>query len=137
MSIENDNLLNSLQAGFIGNIRSSKGVYMPQILVNDSKSGIKILSTIQSELLSCTQFWMSVAFVTTSGVVVLKNELLKLQKDGKKGKILVSQYLNFTQPEALKELLKFNNIELKIVSQGNFHSKGYIFDKGATPKDLK
>ncbi len=131
MSIENDNLLNSLQAGFIGNIRSSKGVYMPQILVNDSKSGIKILSTIQSELLSCSQFWMSVAFVTTSGVVVLKNELLKLQKEGKKGQILVSQYLNFTQPEALKELLKFDNIELKIVSQGNFHSKGYIFDKGA------
>lgn len=44
--------------------------------------------------------------------------------------MLVSQYLNFSQPEALKQILKFQNIELKIATQGNFHSKGYLFLKG-------
>jgi len=43
---------------------------------------------------------------------------------------LVSQYLNFTQPEALKRLLKFDNIELRINTNDNFHSKGYLFKKG-------
>jgi superfamily II DNA or RNA helicase len=50
-----------------------------------------------------------------------------LEAKGIKGKILVSQYLNFTQPEALKRLAKFKNIELKIATKENSHSKGYIF----------
>ncbi len=40
---------------------------------------------------------------------------------------MVSQYLNFTQPEALKRLLQFKNINLKIATIGNAHAKGYIF----------
>lgn len=39
----------------------------------------------------------------------------------------MSQYLNFTQPEALKRLLQFKNIELRIATTGNAHTKGYIF----------
>jgi superfamily II DNA or RNA helicase len=127
MSIENDNLLNSLQAGFINQFVHSKGVYLPQILVNDKKSGIKVLSTIQSELMQCDEFWFSVAFVTNSGVASLFQTLLELEERNIKGKLLVSQYLNFTQPEALKRLSKFKNIELKIVTEGDFHSKGYLF----------
>jgi len=37
--------------------------------------------------------------------------------------------LNFTQPEALRRLLKFKNIELRINTNDNFHSKGYLFKK--------
>ena len=40
---------------------------------------------------------------------------------------MVSQYLNFTQPEALKRLMQFKNISLRILTQGNAHAKGYIF----------
>ena len=68
MSMDEQSLLNSLQAGFINQFIHSKGVYLPQILVNDKKSGIKVLSTIQSELMQCDEFWFSVAFVTNSGV---------------------------------------------------------------------
>lgn len=37
--------------------------------------------------------------------------------------------MNFSQPEALKRLLQFKNIDLRIVTTGNAHSKGYIFKK--------
>jgi HKD family nuclease len=45
--------------------------------------------------------YISVAFVTTSGVATIINKL-KNYKIEITGQILVSQYLNFTQPEALK-----------------------------------
>jgi HKD family nuclease len=50
--------------------------------------------------------YISVAFVTTSGVATIINKLKELQSEIT-GQILVSQYLNFTQPEALKRLLQF------------------------------
>ena len=69
------------------------------------------------------------AFVTTSGVATLMNTLKDLENKGVKGKVVVSQYLNFTQPEALRKLLKFTNIELRIAINENSHSKGYLFKK--------
>lgn len=67
------------------------------------------------------------AFVTTNGVATIINKLIELEKRGIKGQILVSQYLNFTQPEALRRFLQFDNIDLRIATTGNAHAKGYIF----------
>ena len=117
----------SLQTGFIDKVIHSNKDYCPQLLFNDNKAGVKVLTTIKKELLKCDNFWFSVAFVTKSGVMSLVDTLVELEKKGVKGKLLVSQYLNFTQPEALKHLLKFNNLELKIAVNGDFHSKGYLF----------
>jgi phosphatidylserine/phosphatidylglycerophosphate/cardiolipin synthase-like enzyme len=55
--------------------------------------------------------------------------LHELSIKGTRGRVLVSQYLNFSQPEALRTLLRFKNIELKISTSGNLHSKGYLFKK--------
>lgn len=120
-------LLQSLQTGFIDKSIVSSFEYRPELLTNDREAGKKVLSTIDWELKNCNEFWISVAFVTTSGIATIMNTLLELQKKGVKGKVLVSQYLNFSQPEALKKLLLFDNIELKISVEGNFHSKGYLF----------
>ncbi len=87
----------------------------------------KVLSSILQELENCNQFFISVAFVTTGGVAAIINTLKSLEDRGVKGKILVSQYLNFTQPEALRRLLQLKNIELRISTTGNTHTKGYIF----------
>ncbi len=35
--------------------------------------------------------------------------------------------MNFSEPKALKKLLEFPNIEIKLYSKENFHTKGYIF----------
>lgn len=125
-----NSLSQSLQTGFIDHLVHSNSEYHPQLLVNDKNAGKKVLTTIDRELRKCDSFWFSVAFLTTSGIAILINTLEELEQRGVKGKILVSQYLNFTQPEALLKLLQFRNIELKIAIDGNFHSKGYLFKHG-------
>ena len=117
----------SIQTGFINQMIQSDKSYRPELLTNDHKQGKKVLSTILQELETCEEFWFSVAFVTTSGIATLMNTLIELEKKNIKGKILASQYLNFTQPEALKRLKQFKNIELRIATEGAFHSKGYLF----------
>jgi superfamily II DNA or RNA helicase len=117
----------SLQTGYVDKSILSNLDYQPELLVNQKNPPKKVLSTILHELEHCNQFFISVAFVTTSGVAAIINKLKELDDREIKGKILVSQYLNFTQPEALKRLLQFNNIDLRIATTGNAHTKGYIF----------
>ena len=120
----------SLYSGYLDRSIESDEKLLPQILTNDRLAGLKVLTTLESELKNCDAFWISVAFLTNGGLAALVNTLQEVDSKGIKGKILVSQYLNFTQPEALRRLLKFQNIELKIAVDGNFHSKGYLFKQG-------
>lgn len=119
----------SLQTGFIDKTIISDENFHPELLVNQKNPPKKVLLTILKEFENCEEFYISVAFVTTSGVATIINKLIELEKRNIKGQILVSQYLNFSQPEALKRLLQFKNIDLRIVTTGNAHSKGYIFKK--------
>lgn len=123
-------LSNSIQTGFVDQVIQSNKAYRPELLTNNSEQGKKVLSTIIRELEQCDEFWFSVAFVTTGGIAALMNTLIELEKKKIKGKILASQYLNFTHPEALRRIKQFKNIELRIATEGNFHSKGYLFRKG-------
>jgi superfamily II DNA or RNA helicase/HKD family nuclease/SOS-response transcriptional repressor LexA len=124
-----DGLSKSLKTGFIDKDSISDELYQPTLLVNKKNPPQKVLSTIIEELRYCEEFYISVAFVTTSGVAALLTTLKDLEDKGIKGKVVVSQYLNFTQPEALRKLLKFSNIELRIAVNENSHSKGYLFKK--------
>jgi superfamily II DNA or RNA helicase/HKD family nuclease len=117
----------SLQTGYVDKTILSSIDYQPELLVNQKNPPKKILSSILHELENCNQFYISVAFVTTSGVATIINKLKELENRDIKGEILVSQYLNFTQPEALKRLAQFKNINLRIATNGNAHAKGYIF----------
>ncbi len=99
----------------------------PKLVVNDSREHKKVLTVLLKNLKSCKEFYFSVAFVTKSGIATIINTLGDLEKKGIKGKVLVSQYQNFTQPEALAALLKFKNIQLRISVKDNFHAKGYFF----------
>tara|TARA_R110002050_G_scaffold118625_2_gene236101 strand:- start:6099 stop:9461 length:3363 start_codon:yes stop_codon:yes gene_type:complete len=123
----NDIFKDSLLTGFIDKSLESDALYQPELLVNRKIPRKKVLSTIIKELENCESFFISVAFVTTGGVATLINTFKTLEEKGIKGKVLVSQYLNFTQPDALKRLSQFKNIELKIITKENSHSKGYIF----------
>ena len=122
-------LLDSLKTGFIDQSLASKKEYLPELLVNDTNNGKKVLHTIYRELKNCDEFWLSVAFATKSGVTALINSFQELENAGIFGKVLVSQYQYFTQPEALKSLSKFKNIDLKIAVDRDFHAKGYLFKK--------
>ena len=61
---------------------------------------------------------------------MILEQLKDLEVRGVKGKVLTGDYLTFTQPKALKKLLEFKNIELKVLSDEKFHAKGYFFRKG-------
>lgn len=120
-------LIEGLHNGFVKESSQPLDRYTPRLIINDYKKGMKVLSTIESELSNCTEFYFSVAFITNSGVQSIINLLDLLDKRGIQGKIITSQYQNFTQPSALRRLLKYKNINLRIVTEGNFHAKGYIF----------
>ena len=108
-----------------GNINSS--VLQPKFIFNDYNSGFNLLTELQKELISCEEFYFSVAFITQSGLICLKEVLAHLNKKNIKGCILTTDYLCFTEPKALRELKQFANLEIRIYTQGNFHTKGYIF----------
>ncbi|MHB1484261.1 MAG: DUF3427 domain-containing protein [Saccharofermentanales bacterium] len=126
------NMSDSLFTGFIDGNTVSLEEYQPRLLINDSKRGRKVLTSLIGELCKCDEFFFSVAFITNSGVAALINTLKELENNGIKGKIIASQYQNFTEPRALNRLAALKNIQLKIVTEGNFHAKGYIFKKRET-----
>jgi superfamily II DNA or RNA helicase len=120
---------NAVTTGFVDDQFESFSDYRPSILTNEPILNEKVLSTLLDELRTCESFFLSVAFITSGGVASLFGALLDLESKEKpiKGKILVSEYLNFTEPEALRKLMQLTNVELKIATNSDFHSKGFLF----------
>lgn len=117
-----------LRAGFINYKENNDKRYLPKILTNNSEKKVKVLEPLLFELKKCEDFFFSVAFVTNTGVACLVDVLNDLQAKGIKGKILASQYQNFTEPAALRKLIKFPNLEVRMITESyNFHAKGYLF----------
>lgn len=101
-----------------------------EFLSNDINLGRKVLSHIESELKECSEFLISVAFITLGGIQPLLQTLKDLEEQGIPGKILTTDYLMFNHPNVLDKLMCLKNIELRMYrtnKQGGFHTKGYIF----------
>ncbi|MCR5415921.1 MAG: DEAD/DEAH box helicase [Pseudobutyrivibrio sp.] len=113
-----------------GNVVSNLD-FTPTFVSNNPDKGKKVLSTIEDELLKCDQFQISVAFITQSGIEPLLQTLKELEARNIHGEILTTNYLDFSEPKALKKLNEFNNIHLKMYDVSNdkngLHTKGYIF----------
>jgi len=101
----------------------------PHLVLNNASSGTRVLTHIQRELQYCDAFRFYVAFVTQDGIASLSQVLQELHSRSIKGRILVSQYLNFTPPVALKTLLKFPAFDVRIATAGAMHAKGYYFTR--------
>ena len=123
------NILDGVKTAFISSDYKSSGEFKPKLLVNND--GGKVLNSIKEELNNCDEFFISVAFITMGGLTPLLQDLKEIESKGIKGKILTTDYLNFTEPKALKKLQEFSNIEVKIYPQDKdgFHTKGYVFRK--------
>lgn len=112
--------------------------FSPEFIYNsnnklDRKQVIKVLA---ENLKTCDEFMFSVAFISDSGISPLKIALKECQNKNVKGRILTSNYLDFTEPKALKELDEMPNIDVKLLwiddkytkdEPSGFHTKGYIF----------
>ena len=132
MSAFHDNLLREgFTTAYLDRTYPSNLAYKPQFISNNYKEGRKVLSSIEDELLSCEEFFISVAFITMGGITPLLQTLKELERRGIPGKILTTDYQNFSEPRALRKLAGLNNITLKMYrtdeAQEGFHTKGYIF----------
>lgn len=133
--MEQDKLLNGLQTAFINQEINSDPYWRPKFIYNDYLNGKKVLSDINTELETCDEFIFSIAFITDAGLEPLLMTLKNLERKQIKGKILTTNYLNFTNPKAIQKLNELSNIDLKMYFVDNassigFHTKGYIFRHG-------
>ncbi len=122
-----EELLQSVSTALIdGKIESSVQL-QPKLIFNEYASGSNMLSALAKELHTCEAFYFAVAFITQSGLITLKEIFRELEQKGISGYILTTDYLCFSQPKALYELMQFRNLQVRIYTKENFHVKGYIF----------
>ena len=134
MQLHNDKittLQTAIQTAYLDHTINSNLAYRPEFISNNYKLGKKVLVSIEEELQRCEEFCISVAFITKSGITPLLQTLKDLEQKNIPGKILTTNYLMFSEPEALEKLAGLKNIELKMfvtgAETGGFHTKGYIF----------
>jgi superfamily II DNA or RNA helicase len=109
--------MQSLSAAFID----------PRLVLNNASRGWRVLTQLQAELRTCERFQFYVAFANQSGVASLLQPIEDLNRRGVRGQVLLSQYLNFTDPVALKMLMNLKHLDVRISTKGSMHSKGYYF----------
>ena len=131
MNTINDEILRAANTALTDRSVESDELLQPKLIINEIENELKTLSYLVNRLETCDEFWFSAAFLTNSGVASLYNSLKTFSnKPNKIGKILVSDYLYFTQPEALERISKLKNIEARLHVRRNFHGKGYLFRMG-------
>lgn len=131
MNLDTNNkeaILKAIQTGFILHTLNSNEEFRPKLINNNISLGNTVLSTLENELKDCQSFQFLVAFITKSGLVTLKNTLIELQRRKIPGKILTTDYLLYNEPDALRDLLRFENLEVKVYTKQAFHIKGYLFN---------
>lgn len=128
-SLSTSELVSGYQKAFIDSTIEASSEYSPQFITNTK--GRKVLTAIENELKDCNEMFMSVAFITRSGITPLLQTLKDLEAKGVKGKILTTDYLLFSDPWALDTVNSLKNIELKMFKTTEdgigFHTKGYMF----------
>lgn len=122
-----------VMTAFLNQGSDSNQTFKPEFLSNDHHKGKKVVASLEQELLDCEEFMISVAFITKSGITPLLEALKELEQKGIPGKILTTDYLCFSDPDAIETLHNLKNIEIRMFCTddvtGGFHTKGYIFRK--------
>ena len=126
MQVNPDNLLNAYERGFLDRNTNKVSHHPPKLIINSNEENI--LSPILDEMEICDSFIISVAFITEGGLATLKSTLYELGKRNVRGRIVTSTYLNFNKPKVFRELIKLENVDVKVTDQEGFHAKGYIFN---------
>ena len=102
-----------------------------ELIINEKAKFRNFFIYLKQELLNCKKFYFIVSFIRYSGIQLLISTLDELEKQGIQGKIITSVYLNITDSKALRKLLSYKNIKVKIYnnSSESFHTKAYLFEK--------
>lgn len=130
----------ALRKAFLDRTIESRQATEPAFLSNDPKKNRKVINALREELYRADSFAISVAFITKEGLQLFKEVFFELQRRGVRGRILTTDYLCFTDPEALRDLRDhFPNIEVRMYKTASshaegFHTKGYLIRQGEVYK---
>lgn len=126
MTSFSSSLSRDTEFGFLNAAIGSDQLLNPLLIANSDEH--KMLHAIRQELARAKHFIFSVAFISPRGIALLKEALVEFQGTGE---IITSNYLDFNDPAAFRELLLLENVDVYIhddVERG-FHAKGYIFHR--------
>ncbi|MHA6527721.1 DEAD/DEAH box helicase [Corynebacterium pyruviciproducens] len=123
-------LATAVRYGFVSAHPASASPLNPMLVENDSHPMLEVL---RGELETCASFHFSVAFVNTSGIAALKQALVEAGRRaceaGTTNTIVTSCYLDFNEPEALRELLRIRGVDVYVHDdEQRGHPKGYVFE---------
>ena len=104
------------------------------LITNQSKNMYQTLSECIGK---AEKIYINVSFIRDSGIKLLINELENAKSRNCEIKILTSNYMNITEPNALYRLSSLQKIKLfKNDNNTSFHPKAYIFEYSDTEGDV-
>ncbi|MGL6168762.1 MAG: DEAD/DEAH box helicase family protein, partial [Fusobacteriaceae bacterium] len=96
------------------------------VFINNRK--LTMYESLKNSINSSSEIIINVSFIRDSGLKLLIPELLKARDSGKTIKILTSDYMKVTEPNALYRLLSIPGVKIfNNPSNISFHPKTYIF----------
>jgi len=104
-------------------------VARPRLHVGGSAT---FVDALRKELLACVEARIAVAFVMRSGLDLLEGPIRAALLRGARVKLLTTDYLGVTEPEALDRLLGWaGHFDVRVYSheRRSFHPKAYLFER--------
>jgi len=123
-----ESISRSAKTALVDSSTASDDKLMPLMIFNNPSAGHAVLTSIEDEFSDCISFSISVAFISLGGISSILDDLSLMRKRGIQGRILTTDFLTFNDPKALRWLLKYDNLQVRIL-EGDLHTKGYIFHK--------
>lgn len=121
----NDALTNAVLAGLADSQYPANNFLGPRLLTNSQQE--TIWQELKRQLADCRGFAWTVAFISADMLAPFKLIMEDLAQAGVSGTLVTGTYLNFNTPRVFRELLKIENLTVK-VTPGPLHAKGYLFD---------
>nr|WP_098442765.1 DUF3427 domain-containing protein [Bacillus sp. es.036] len=102
-----------------------------ELISNEKQKMKNLFKSLKFELLTADSVSFMVSFIRMSGLQLLIRPLTEMHQRGIKVRILTSLYMNVTEAKALRKLLEFSNVEVRIFDSGkeSFHTKAYLFER--------
>lgn len=101
-------------------------------LFTNSPDEVRLITELKNEIETCDEVCFLVSFIRMSGFSPLRDSLEKISRMGKKIRVITTTYMQATQYNAIYELAKIPNVEIKVsydVKKTRLHAKTYIFKR--------
>lgn len=80
---------------------------------------------IESSMMNCKSFSFSVAFISDAAIQLLVDAFRNTQLRGVSGRVLTTDYMFGTSPAALRRLMRFPNVEVRVFTTLNKNTRDF------------